>query len=198
MWIGVRNMEDNSIKEEWVDGIVMMSPRPQYNHVEMEGSLYSKLKDYFNGKCKVAMEGALFLTKENPSELKKDFNKLRALVKGKGAELVPDVAVYCDREQIFKRGFLGVPQLVVEILSPGNAEDDTIKKKEVYEKFEVPEYWIASPMSRKIYIYTLENNRYKLSGEYNFKEELIYSSRFKDLKVDITDIELLDEDEEDI
>jgi Uma2 family endonuclease len=28
-----------------------------------------------------------------------------------------------------------------------------IKKKEVYEKFGVPEYWIASPMSRKIYIY---------------------------------------------
>jgi Uma2 family endonuclease len=191
-------MEDNLMKEEWVNGIVMMSPRPQYNHVEMEGSLYSKLKDYFSGKCKVAMEGALFLTKETPSELKKDLNKLRALVKGKGAELVPDVAVYCDKEQIFKRGFLGIPQLIVEVLSPGNAEDDTIKKKEVYEKFGVPEYWIASPMSRKIYIYVLENDRYKLSGEYNFKDELIYSSRFEDLKVDIKDIELLDEDEEDI
>lgn len=191
-------MADNLMKEEWIDGIVMMSPRPQYNHVEMEGSLYSKLKDYFSGKCKVAMEGALFLTKETPSELKKDLNKLRALVKGKGAELVPDVAVYCDKEQIFKRGFLGVPQLIVEVLSPGNAEDDTIKKKEVYEKFGVAEYWIASPMSRKIYIYTLENDRYKLSGEYNFKDELICSSRFEDLKVDIRDIDLLDEDEEDI
>ena len=191
-------MEDNLMKEEWVDGSVMMSPTPQYNHVEMEGSLYSKLKDYFSGKCKVAMEGALFLTKETPSELKKDLNKLRALVKGKGAELVPDVAVYCDKEQIFKRGFLGIPQLIVEVLSPGNAEDDTIKKKEVYEKFGVPEYWIASPMSRKIYVYTLENARYKLSGEYNFIDELIQSSRFEDLKVDIKDIDLLDEDEEDI
>ena len=191
-------MEGNVIKEEWVNGIVMMSPRPQYNHVEMEGSLYSKLKDYFGGKCKVAIEGALFLTKEVPSELKKDLNKLRALVKGKGAELVPDIAVYCDKEQIFKRGFLGVPQLVVEVLSPGNAEDDTIKKKEVYEKFGVLEYWIASPMSRKIYVYSLENDRYKLKGEYNFKDELINSSRFEDLKVDIKDIELLDEDEEDI
>jgi Uma2 family endonuclease len=191
-------MEDNLMKEEWVNGIVMMSPRPQYNHVEMEGSLYSKLKDYFSGKCKVAMEAALFLTKETPSELKKDLNKLRALVKGKGAELIPDVAVYCDKDQIFKRGFLGVPQLIVEVLSPRNAEDDTIKKKDVYEKFGVPEYWIASPMSRKIYVYTLKDDRYKLSGEYNFKDELIHSSRFEDLKVDIKDIELLDEDEEDI
>lgn len=191
-------MEDNLMKEEWIDGIVMMSPRPQYNHVEMEGFLYSKLKDYFADKCKVAMEAALFLTKETPSELKKDLNKLRNLVRGKGAELVPDVAVYCDKEQIFKRGFLGVPQLIVEVLSPGNAEDDTIKKKEVYEKFGVQEYWIASPMSKKIYIYTLEDDRYKLSGEYNFKDELIRSARFEDLKLDIKDIELLDEDEEDI
>ena len=53
-------------------------------------------------------------------------------------------------------------------------------------------------MSRKIYVYSLENDRYKLKGEYNFKDELINSSRFEDLKVDIKDIELLDEDEEDI
>ena len=53
-------------------------------------------------------------------------------------------------------------------------------------------------MSRKIYVYALEDDRYKLSGEYNFKDELIYSDRFEDLKLDIKDIELLDEDEEDI
>ena len=43
-------MEDNLIKEEWINGNVMMSPRPQYNHIEMEGSLYSELKDYFSGE----------------------------------------------------------------------------------------------------------------------------------------------------
>ena len=56
-------MEDDLMKEEWVNGILMMSPRLQYNHVEIKVSLYSKLKDYFSGKCKVAMEAALFLTK---------------------------------------------------------------------------------------------------------------------------------------
>lgn len=197
-WIGVSSVENNLIKEEWIDGVVLMSPRPQYNHVEMEGSLYSKFKDYFSGRCKVVMEAALFLTKESPAELKKDLNKLRELIRGKGAELVPDVAVYCDKEQIFKRGFLGIPKLVVEILSPGNAEDDTIKKKEVYERFGVTEYWIASPMSKKIYVYSLENERYVLNGEYNFKDEIISSAKFEDLKIDIRNIELFDDDEEDI
>ncbi|MCB2299464.1 Uma2 family endonuclease [Clostridium tagluense] len=190
-------MENNLIKEEWINGNIMMSPRPQYNHVEINGELYSKLKTYFNGKCKVVIEGALFLTKDNPKDIKKDLNKLKELVSGKGAELVPDVAVYCDKEQIFKRGFLGVPQLVVEVLSPSNSEDDTIKKKDIYENFGVPEYWIASPMSKKVYVYNLEDNRYKLAGEYKFLEEDIKSSRFDDLLVDIKNIDLFEYNEDD-
>ena len=190
-------MENNLIKEEWINGNIMMSPRPQYNHVEINGELYSKLKNYFNGKCKVVIEGALFLTKDNPKDIKRDLNKLKELISGKGAELVPDVAVYCDKEQIFKRGFLGVPQLVVEVLSPSNSEDDTIIKKDIYEKFGVPEYWIASPMSRKVYVYNLEDSRYKLTGEYKFLEEDIKSSRFDDLIVDIKSIDLFEYDEDD-
>ena len=190
-------IENNLIKEEWINGNIMMSPRPQYNHVEINGELYSKLKNYFNGKCKVVIEGALFLTKDNPKDIKRDLNKLKELISGKGAELVPDVAVYCDKEQIFKRGFLGVPQLVVEVLSPSNSEDDTIIKKDIYEKFGVPEYWIASPMSRKVYVYNLEDSRYKLTGEYKFLEEDIKSSRFDDLIVDIKSIDLFEYDEDD-
>ena len=189
-------MENNLIKEEWIDGNVMMSPRPQYNHMEIEKMIGFRLESYFNGKCKVALENALFLTKENPIEVKKDLNKLRDLVTGKGAELVPDVAVYCDKEQIFKRGFLGVPQLVVEVLSPGNSDDDTIKKKEIYEDYGVPEYWIASPMSKKVYVYNLEDDRYKLKGEFNFLEEEIKSSRFEDLILDIKNIELFEDDDD--
>jgi Uma2 family endonuclease len=190
-------MENNLIKEEWINGNIMMSPRPQYNHVEINGELYSKLKNYFNGKCKVVIAGALFLTKDNPKDVKRDLNKLKELISGKGAELIPDVAVYCDKEQIFKRGFLGVPQLVVEVLSPSNSEDDTIKKKDIYEKFGVPEYWIASPMSKKVYVYNLEDSRYKLAGEYKFLEEDIKSSRFDDLIVDIKNIDLFEYNEDD-
>lgn len=189
-------MENNSIKEEWINGQVMMSPRPQYNHMEVMDALGDKLKQYFNKKCKVAMKTSLFLTKENPSELKKDLNKLRDLINGKGAELVPDIAVYCDRERRFKRGFLGVPRLTVEVLSPSNSEDDTIKKRQVYEDYGVQEYWIASPISKKVFVYNLEKERYVLRGEYNFLEEYIKSSSFEDLSVDIRDIDLLEEEDD--
>lgn len=191
-------MENNFVKEEWINGVIMMSPRPQYNHMEVMDALGTKLKLYFNNKCKVAIENALFLTEENPSEIKKDLNKLKALIRGKGAELVPDIAVFCDKEQIFKRGFLGIPQLVVEVISPSNAEDDTVKKRAIYEQFGVPEYWIASPLSKKVLVLNLEQGKYVLKGEYSFLEENIKSTRFDDLDIDIRDIYLLENDEFDI
>lgn len=196
--MGVDKVENNLIKEEWINGIVMMSPRPQYNHMEVQDCLRDKLKLYFGSKCKVATECALFLTKDNPVEVKKDFVKLKSLVTAKKAETVPDIAVYCDKEQVFKRGFLGIPQLIVEILSPSNSTDDTEIKKETYQKYGVPEYWIADPMTKTIFVYGLENDIYKLNGKYKFLEEEIKSSRFVDLVVDIKDIELFEDDEDDI
>lgn len=93
---------------------------------------------------------------------------------------------------------MGIPQLVVEVISPSNAEDDTIKKRGVYEEFGVPEYWIASPISKKVLVLNLENGKYVLRGEYNFLEDTIKSTRFEELVVDIKDIDLLEEDEIDI
>lgn len=182
-------------KEEWIHGNVMMSPRPQFNHMEIEGAIFVELKKYFSNKCRVAIETSLFLTKENPNEIKSDLVKLKSLIKSKKLELVPDIAVYCDKEQAFKRGFLGVPKLVVEVLSPSNADDDTEKKKEIYREYGVSEYWIVSPMTKTAFIYTLEESNYRLVGEYKFKEQPIVSSSFVDLAVNITDIELIEEDE---
>lgn len=187
---------NNSIKEEWIDQEIMMSPRPEHNHMEIQYFIGFKLKEYFNKSCKVAIEESLFLTKDNPREVKKDFAKLKELVSAKKAELVPDIAVYCDKEQLFRRGFLGIPQLVVEILSPNNADDDTEKKKEIYRKYGVSEYWIVSPMSKRAFIYNLENDFYKQVGEYSFLREEIKSSRFKDLILDIRNIELIDDEDE--
>lgn len=186
---------DNSIKEEWIDNEVMMSPRPEHNHMEIQYAIGFKLKEYFNKSCKVAIEESLFLTNENPSDIKKDFSKLKQLISGKKAELVPDIAVYCDKEQVFRRGFLGIPQLVVEILSPNNADDDTEKKKEIYRKYGVFEYWIVSPMSKKVFIYYLEDENYKLAGEFKFIEEEIKSKGFEDLIIDIKDIELVEDED---
>jgi Uma2 family endonuclease len=191
-------MENNLIKEEWLDGTVMMSPRPEHNHMKVMRTLYDAFRDYFGKKCEVALEEALFLTKDNPKELKSDFVKLKALVTAKKAELSPDIAVYCDKEQIFRRGFLGIPALIVEVLSPSNHTDDTVIKKDAYEKFAVPEYWIANPHTKQVFVYALEGLKYELKGTYNFIKDCIKSVRFEGLVIDMKDIELYEEDEFDL
>ena len=100
-------------KEEWINNIKFMSPRSRYNHIELQGEIYIQLKKYFKKSCNVSIEAALFLTKDDPSEIKSDKNKIDSLVKSKKAEVAPDVAVYCDKNQVFYRGYIGIPQLVV-------------------------------------------------------------------------------------
>ncbi|MBP2021199.1 Uma2 family endonuclease [Clostridium punense] len=180
-------------KEEWINTVKYMSPRPRYNHVELQGELYLQLKHYFKKKCNVSIEAALFLTKEDPKLIKSDKNKIDELIKSKQAEVAPDVAVYCDKNQIFYRGYIGVPQLIVEVLSPSNSDDDLIVKKDLYEEYGVSEYWIVSPMSRKIWIYELVDNKYELRHNCTFNDKF-KSIKFEDLEIDLSEIELINEE----
>ena len=56
----------------------------------------------------------------------------------------------------------GVPDLVVEILSPSNASHDTDLKKQLYERTGVVEYWIADPENQKLERYRLVDGAYRL------------------------------------
>jgi Uma2 family endonuclease len=67
--------------------------------------------------------------------------------KGKYTTVVqPDLSVFCDPEKLDKRGAQGAPDLVVEILSPGNSRRNMKDKFEVYELAGVREYWIFHPI----------------------------------------------------
>lgn len=72
----------------------------------------------------------------------------------------PDVLVVCDPAKIDRRGVIGAPDWVVEVLSPTTAGHDQIVKRQVYERAGIPEYWLVHPVDRVLTIYRLENGRY--------------------------------------
>jgi Uma2 family endonuclease len=84
--------------------------------------------------------------------------------KGKYTTVVqPDLSVFCDQEKLDKRGAKGAPDLVVEILSPGNSRRDMKDKFEVYELAGVREYWIFHPIDSFVLPYLL-NEKGKFVG----------------------------------
>jgi Uma2 family endonuclease len=84
--------------------------------------------------------------------------------KGKYTTVVqPDLSVFCDPEKLDQRGAQGAPDLVVEILSPGNSRRDMKDKFEVYELAGVREYWIFHPIDSFVLPYLL-NEKGKFVG----------------------------------
>lgn len=55
----------------------------------------------------------------------------------------------------------GIPDLVVEILSPSNSDYDLTTKRQLYERCGVPEYWIVDPVEHKAIKLILQGGVYQ-------------------------------------
>lgn len=75
----------------------------------------------------------------------------------------PDVCVVCDRAKLDEAGCVGAPDLIVEVLSPGNNKKELQNKYEVYEESGVHEYWIIHPSEETMIIYSLIDGKYQPS-----------------------------------
>lgn len=72
--------------------------------------------------------------------------------------------------KITKRGYEGVPDLVLEIISPSTFYYDSVKKFRLYEQAGIPEYWLIEPASKVIEVFTLQVDTYELHSFANLEE----------------------------
>lgn len=96
----------------------------------------------------------------------------------------PDV-LFVSREhsdRIQSRGVLGPPDLVVEILSEGTASKDCIKKRDLFERSGVSEYWLVNPADWSILVLTLEAGSCRLFSEATGSQR-VRSKLFPDLEL---------------
>jgi len=75
----------------------------------------------------------------------------------------PDICVICDPQKIDDNGCVGAPDIVVEVLSPGNNKKELKNKYEVYEEAGVLEYWIIHPQEKTFLKYMLVNGSFQPS-----------------------------------
>ncbi len=135
---------------EYINGIVYMSPSPSTQHQRISMRLSSTLFAFLQGKpCEV------FSAPFDVELSRDDINDNKVVI--------PDVSVICDKKGLTDQKYVGVPTVIMEILSPSNQSHDLVTKLNLYMQYGIQEYWIVNPISNGILIYNLnENGEYEL------------------------------------
>ena len=161
---------------ELFKGKLFKMSAPSAIHQEISMRLAGELYQFFKGKdCKVFHAPFdVRLLKESQED-----KNIYTLVQ-------PDICVVLYPENIDKRGCEGAPDLVIEILSPGNSKKEMKYKYALYEEAKVPEYWIIDPDHQNVLVYVLEDGKYL--NPMNIVEGNITSQKFPTLKIHTDDI----------
>jgi Uma2 family endonuclease len=137
--------ETNHIIELSEGEIFLMAP-PSFTHQNVLDNLYSALKAYVR-------QHKLGRTAFAPLAVRLWPGKIRE----------PDILFYANAH--FDRiGDMvsGVPDLVMEILSPGTLKTDRRDKFGEYAQAGIPEYWIVDPEHETIEVFVLDEGAYTL------------------------------------
>ena len=87
------------------------------------------------------------------------------------------------------------PDWVCEILSPSNTTNDTIKKRRIYHRHEIPHDWILDPMRGELTVYRWTEDGYLVAADAT-RGERIHAEPFDAVELDIDELLGYAEEEE--
>ena len=161
--------------------IYKMSPAPSSDHQSISGNLFGPIWNYLKGKECVVYPAPFDVRLPGPSQKKND-NDIVTVVQ-------PDICVICDPSKIDKRGCLGAPDWIIEILSRYTSSKDLDVKFDVYEAAGVKEYWIVHPEEQTLLIYTLDGSgKYKGSQKLFTNRDTVSPAIFRDLRIKLGEV----------
>lgn len=155
----------------------LMSPAPNTAHQRVSQSLNRYLLNYFHQHpCQVFTA---------PFDVRLPVSRK----KGKDTTVVqPDLCVICDPGKLDERGCAGAPDLVVEILSPGNSKREMKEKFSVYEESGVREYWLVNYAERIVLVYVLNEKGIFIGLAPVTDEDALRSTIYPELTIDLKDV----------
>jgi len=161
-------------RHELIDGDHYVSPSPRTNHQKISGNLFVLLY--------------IFLTDHPLGEV---FCAPFDVVLSDLDVVEPDlVYVSAARASIITDDNIqGVPDLVVEILSPSSRKTDEIVKRKLYECHGISEYWIVDPELSTVKVHRLVSGRYVRVAELSHEAgDCLTSGQFPGLSLPLADI----------
>ena len=155
--------------------ISRMSPAPLVNHQRVSIKLAIQIGNFLEDKkCDVFV--APFDVRLTNKRKKVANNSIQSVVQ-------PDICVICDETKLDKKGCIGAPDWVIEILSPGNSKKEMKEKFTLYEENGVREYWIVDPTHFAVQVFDLMNDKFTFRSFYT-KEDLIPVGIFEGFAID--------------
>lgn len=159
--------------------IFKMSPAPNTTHqrisTKLQGNLFIYLKDKSCDLFSAPFDVRLFDVKKS------------IVANGDIYTVVqPDLCVVCDGTKLDEKGCLGAPDLVVEILSPGNSQKEMYNKFLLYQECGVREYWLVDTDRKAVLVYVLNEAGRYLGLQPAVK--ILQSSLFPGMKIDLAQI----------
>lgn len=157
--------------------ILPMSPAPNLEHQKISIALSYYFYDFFRKKtCRVFSA---------PFDVRLPVSRKD----GQDTTVVqPDLCVICDENKLDEQGCAGAPDLIVEILSPGNSKKEMREKFSVYEEAGVREYWLVNPLDRVVLIYKLNEDDQYIGLAPVTEDDLLSAAIFPELTINLKEV----------
>ncbi len=142
-----RMNEEANNRYEFIDGEVYMLGSPNVFHQRIVSRLHIAIDRYLMGKpCDV------FVSPFDVTLLRRGNDKFTNIVQ-------PDLLVICNwKEDTSESGrYMGIPLLLVEVLSPGNTSKEMFTKLDLYRDSGVEEYWVIDPIRGNAILYRFKD-----------------------------------------
>ena len=152
--------EGGPVRYEIIDGDLCMTPSPVTRHQEISWNLSRIISDYLY---------------RNPGKGKAFFAPYDVVFSREPPQVVVPDLVFVAAEHlslITEKNLQGIPDLLVEILSPTTATIDRQVKHSLYERVGVPEYWIIDPERNSVQVFRLSGGRYAEALELGLGDRL--------------------------
>jgi Uma2 family endonuclease len=129
-----------------IAGEKIVSPSPTFNHQNIIGNLYVLLQTWPRSQ----KAGRVVLA---PFDVVFDDDDVSQ----------PDLTIILNHNlsRLHKKHLQGPPDGLVEVISPGSVRVDRHRKRALYARQHVPEYWLISPDNHTVEILQLRGARYE-------------------------------------
>jgi len=160
---------DDGLRREIIDGELIVSPSPRTRHQRLVGRLLL----LFGNQLSVADAGEVFV-----APLDVVFSNTNVVE--------PDLLFVANGQTdvVTEKNIQGAPALVIEVVS--DTRMDRVRKRDLYARFGVPEYWVVDPDADRIEVHRQDGSDAYPKPEIFEPGDTLSYDRIPGLAIDLT------------